>query len=199
MANQFRAIAIDNPHRLPGQIATKARTTKDGSFGDGFDNYYPMKNVSYSLGNSSIRGEIHGTRRQKGPMIDLSGSIDFTFEDMFRDPFELEDRILTYDNMIGDRIVKLIASGLEDASEIAAEISQTLGNPGPSLYNYVFAMAVSALNDSRNRSRALLSYIPVEVPFSSPYGITEIWEATFSARILADASTSRYAEAKDRQ
>ncbi|MBB4304089.1 hypothetical protein GGD81_003144 [Rhodobium orientis] len=95
---EYRKIVIDDPTRLPKQIARKARETKNGSFSNNFYNTYDMTDVVFSLGDTTIGGKYTGNSSEENGILSVSGEMDFYLEDFFRDPLDIFD-IIPGDNL----------------------------------------------------------------------------------------------------
>lgn len=90
---EYRRIVIDDPNRLPKQIAERARQNKNGSFSYEFYNTYDMTNLVFSIGHTTIGGNYSGANSQKNGVLSISGKIDFYLEDAFKDPVDIFDII----------------------------------------------------------------------------------------------------------
>ncbi len=101
VVDEFRKQAADVPTKLPGQIADKARETPNGSFDDDFRRPYPMKDIVFSLGDTTIGGDIRGTVKRAHAMIELRGKINFNLSDEFRDPLGIEQEVLRRIDAVG--------------------------------------------------------------------------------------------------
>ncbi|WP_176083656.1 phage minor head protein [Martelella sp. HB161492] len=119
---KFQQEAIDNPLRLPGQIADRARTTGEGDFVYGFEGNYEMQQIVFSIGTTTISGTASGSCRRNAGMLELDGDITFELTDMFRDPYDAESYYKWLHEAAG-RVVDAIASGLDSATEIAGRVS----------------------------------------------------------------------------
>jgi len=86
---EFRRKAGDVPTRLPGQIADAARLEPGSSFNGDFGRPYPMKDVAFSLGNTTIEGVFRGKIKRSHALLELRGTINFELKDEFRDPLGL--------------------------------------------------------------------------------------------------------------
>ncbi|WP_082074554.1 phage minor head protein [Martelella endophytica] len=91
IVQEFKRIAIDNPARLPGQVADAARKSRSFSFRGDFTQSYAMLKIVFSIGDTAIHGEFYGDIRHSREMLELSGTMDFTLRDSFRDPIDIED------------------------------------------------------------------------------------------------------------
>ncbi len=69
---EYRREVIDDPTRLPNQIALKARTNKNGSFSDTFGNTYNMTSVVFSIGHTAIDGRYNGKSSEKYGVLSIS-------------------------------------------------------------------------------------------------------------------------------
>ena len=98
---EFRRQAGDVPTRLPGQIADLARKNIGQNFNREFKSPYPMKDVVFSLGSTTIRGDFNGKCVRVDGLLELSGTIEFRLSDEFRDPVDIEDRILGPVGVVG--------------------------------------------------------------------------------------------------
>ena len=89
VVSEFRRQAIDDISRLPSQIANLARKIKNGSFNDIFSNSYQMQGVVFSIGDTTIKGNITGQTQEKYGVLEFSGNIDFSHYDEFVDPLDI--------------------------------------------------------------------------------------------------------------
>jgi len=93
IAAEYRKIVIDDPARLPTQIAQRARETKTGPFSDHFKNVYDMTHIVFSIGDTTIGGKYMGSSSEKNGVLSFTGKIDFYLEDAFKDPLDIFDLI----------------------------------------------------------------------------------------------------------
>lgn len=83
--NRYKQIVIDDPKRLPGQIAKLARLNLNGVFGNDFHRPYDMQDVVFSLGSTTIGGHYSALCKEKNGVLTVQGRIDFYHHDMFED------------------------------------------------------------------------------------------------------------------
>lgn len=75
--------------RLTDQIADAARRSESGSFSYDFEGVYDFGNVEFSHGDGVVRGVFSGTVESRGVMLQVRGSTEFEFSDIFEDPLGL--------------------------------------------------------------------------------------------------------------
>lgn len=78
--------------RLSDQIATRAREVVDGPFEYPFGQSYDFEGVAFSHGDAVVRGTFRGRATDRGRIISIMGTIEYTFEDRFTDPLDLRER-----------------------------------------------------------------------------------------------------------
>ncbi len=93
VVKEYSRIVIDDPKRLPTQIADIARKSKNGSFWDDFYKSYNMKDIVFSLGKTTIGGEFSGIGSEKNGILTISGKLDFYLKDEFKDPYDIYNLI----------------------------------------------------------------------------------------------------------
>ena len=98
---EFKRQAGDVPTRLSGQIADKARRNIGGHFDGKFGRPYPMQDIVFSLGETTITGAFYGTCQRKHALLELRGEINYELSDEFRDPMGIEDRVLEQIGAVG--------------------------------------------------------------------------------------------------
>ncbi|MGV0818619.1 minor capsid protein [Martelella sp. AMO21009] len=191
IVNRFRQEAIDDPKRLPGQIADAARSAREGNFSYEFDGNYEMQQIVFSVGTTTIRGRVNGSCRKEADMLELRGAIAFELADVFRDPYDAG----SYYELLNEAatiIVDAIAGGLHDAAEIAGHVSARLGNGNRTLVTLILEMTESALRDSNRFYQDFLDFMPTEVFLATPYAIIDQWKGNFRGRVSIERSASRY-------
>ncbi len=75
--------------RLADQIADAARRTESGALSYDFEGVYDFGSVEFSHGDGVVRGVFSGTVEGRGAMLQIRGTSDFEFSDMFEDPLGL--------------------------------------------------------------------------------------------------------------
>lgn len=91
IVEKYRRIVIDDPKRLPAQIADVARANINRSFYDDFNSSYDMQDVVFSIGDTKIEGEFVGFNQELNGILHISGSVNFMLRDEFRDPLDIKD------------------------------------------------------------------------------------------------------------
>ncbi len=160
---KYRQIVIDNPARLPKQIALKAREKKNGSFSDNFYETYKMTDVVFSIGNTTIGGAFSGNSSEKNGILSISGKIGFYLTDEFADPLDIGVEVIDP----GRTIYENIHRPLED------RIRQRINR--------------SIFDQIRSNKQDRLG-----IHTGDPYPITDDWSGRFEGQIYADASESSF-------
>ena len=75
--------------RLKRQIARAARQIGEGRFSDDFRRSYDMTRLVFSLGDTTIGGQVMGMVRRQGGALDIAGDIAFRLDDAFVDPLDI--------------------------------------------------------------------------------------------------------------
>lgn len=75
------------------QIIKTALATREGRFTDYFENWYDFKAVSYSLGRSTLKGNISGDVRLKNGIYIITVRIEYLYFDQFTDPFSIRQNL----------------------------------------------------------------------------------------------------------
>lgn len=70
-------------------IATPARDQGVKSFDDDFGNVYDMESIVFSLGKTTIVGDLRGSGREEFGVMTVSGRISFRLIDEFADPIDI--------------------------------------------------------------------------------------------------------------
>lgn len=83
---QLRGAAIKTQH-----IATPARLAKNGPFGDQFENVYDMESVVFSLGGTTIGGQVTGIASEQNGVLSIAGQNRFRLQDVFEEPINIAD------------------------------------------------------------------------------------------------------------
>jgi hypothetical protein len=86
---EYRRLVIDDPKRLPGQIADEARKKQGQVLRYDFGSSYQMERVVFSIGNTVIGGLFSGHCRRDHALLEIEGVIGFYLKDMFEDPLDL--------------------------------------------------------------------------------------------------------------
>ena len=199
---EYRRIVIDDPKRLPGQIADLARNNTGQPFADNFGRSYSMKEVVFSLGSTTITGDFYGKNDLINGMLQMRGTLVFRLRDVFRDPLDIgrginyykyvEKVIVKFVNQAAINIIDVSAQALEISENIASEIKNVLGNITRQLHSYIYNRVLSLLKDRKNAIISSEQKDIREIPGGTPYAIIDDWTGTFSARVHLDASRSRF-------
>ncbi|MEO0382951.1 MAG: phage minor head protein [Pseudomonadota bacterium] len=72
-------------------IATPARRAGNRPYRDGFENIYNMTSVVFSLGHTTISGQIAGVAIEDAGILTVSGDIAFQLNDVFEEPLDIDD------------------------------------------------------------------------------------------------------------
>ncbi|AVX05853.1 hypothetical protein MXMO3_03348 [Maritalea myrionectae] len=176
VVREYRREAIDDPARLPGQIADEARKFKawerEGvAFSYPFGSTYPMKDVVFSLGTTTIRGKFNGRCQRIGDKLQIEGKINFELWDEFRDPLNIGAYLR--DNNIDPHSDEII---MHDALE---KLRRRLRLHLPKIDGDILW--------HRLRRKDLR-----EIPGSKFYAITDNWRGTVIARVNVDGTASRF-------
>lgn len=193
---------IDDPTRLRGQIADMARRHPGGRFNNVFGNTYDMRDVVYSLGETTIRGVYEGHSEVDGSALHLIGSVRFELSDAFRDPANigsiLPENIALLDEVIMAAVAEVLrAAGdrISDAAEIAntvlERVEREIGKVDQSLRDYIYERVLrDVMRHNSAWSPRLCTKDLREVPGSTIYPITDRWGGTFTATVHRERNTS---------
>lgn len=77
--------------RVESQIERLAQSVVDGQLQDTFARSYDFGSVSFSLGNSTVSGNIKGTVKKDGKILMVEASVEYLFFDEFTDPVSLRE------------------------------------------------------------------------------------------------------------
>ncbi|MCF4097305.1 phage minor head protein [Maritalea mediterranea] len=176
VVREYRREAIDDPARLPCQIAKKAREVmmsepNGGVFTEEFSASYDMTDVVFSLGWTTIKGMFRGNFKKFGSQLYIGGTIDFELWDEFRDPLNIGAYLR--DNNIDPHSDEII---MHDALE---KLRHRLRLHLPKIDGDVLW--------HRLRRKDLR-----EIPHSKYYTIADSWGATVKATVYADKGISGY-------
>jgi Phage Mu protein F like protein len=80
--------------RLKGQIADRARNHVGTSFAYPFGRPYRLKDVVFSLGDTTIGGAFFGSSRDGGLALYVSCRLKFKLRDAFTDPINIRERLV---------------------------------------------------------------------------------------------------------
>jgi hypothetical protein len=86
---EYRRLVIDDPMKLPAQIADEARENIGQTFYYDFRAPYQMQEVVFSLGNTVIGGLFSGHCCRDDALLEIEGVIGFYLSDKFEDPLDL--------------------------------------------------------------------------------------------------------------
>ncbi|MCD8566602.1 MAG: peptidoglycan-binding protein [Alphaproteobacteria bacterium] len=75
--------------RVELQIIEAARAAAGETFTDSFERSYDFGKVSFSLGNSTVKGEIKGTITKKDGELAIDAQVEYLFSDRFTDPLSI--------------------------------------------------------------------------------------------------------------
>jgi len=75
--------------RVEKQIEKKVKTIGNGIFTDSFSRSYNFGSVSFSLGNSTVKGHIQGNVRKLGKALSVEAQVEYLFFDQFTDPVSI--------------------------------------------------------------------------------------------------------------
>ncbi len=184
----YRSIVIDNPRRLPGQIADVARKNVNQSFSDDFNSSYNMQSIIFSIGDTVIKGEFSGSNEEINGVLNITGSINFQLRDVFRDPLD-----------IGETVSKIVAaigngagSAMELADEVVTRVEVEFGTVHRQLRDFIHNRALNELLRQKNAAYLFDRKSLTEIPGGTPYDIIDDWGANFSAKVIRDKSRSRF-------
>ena len=205
---EYRRSVIDDPKRLPGQIADAAREDVTGFSPHDFDNTYPMRHVVYSLGDTTIGGIFSGRAKQVENALYISGSIKFFHEDEFRDPLNIGYVLkkLKIDPLIDEIACAAIADGVNEVGQIAYRVRSKIGQ---TIYNvlrdHIEDRIAKILQGIRRRLLPQFSkniqidkFISKkdlrEFPFSQYYDITDKWTGILRSKVYFDKENSKFTQ-----
>ncbi len=200
IAAEYKRIVIDDPSRLPTQIAEKVRATVNGSFTEDFETTYQMQSITFSIGNTVIEGDFYGVSKEVNGILHLSGTIDFRLRDEFSDPLDLEEgrkklmeEIDQLTSSVLDQVGDLMGDARAIIDRVLSRVTDWLGQVDRQLRDYIINRALHELT-RRRKSTSIGEYkVYPEIPGGTPYDIVDDWGATFSAEVFLDGSQSRYA------
>lgn len=72
--------------RFNSQIEAKAKEIRNGAIQDDFSNGYDFRDILYSHGSAVVKGEFIGEVKNEGKLLVVSGTVVYTFDDVFTDP-----------------------------------------------------------------------------------------------------------------
>lgn len=75
--------------RVESQIENKARTIVNGELFDSFARSYDFGDVSFSLGNSTLKGSITGRVLKEDKILIVDAQVEYLFFDQFTDPLSM--------------------------------------------------------------------------------------------------------------
>ncbi|MEP1942677.1 MAG: hypothetical protein ABJJ03_06165, partial [Sulfitobacter sp.] len=81
---------------LKDQIASAARSARDGSVSYKFENTYDMTGIVFSIGDTTIGGSFSGQSVEQNGIIELSGNLDLYLNDEFADPLDVRVEVDDY-------------------------------------------------------------------------------------------------------
>ncbi len=77
--------------RVETQIENKAMTTENGELYDSFARSYDFGDISFSLGNSTLKGNITGRIVKNGTILIVDAQVEYLFFDQFTDPLSMRE------------------------------------------------------------------------------------------------------------
>ena len=196
---QYHSIVIDNPKRLPGQIADEARKNVNQSFSDTFGKPYQMQGVVFSIGNTIIKGNFNCYCKEISGILEITGKVDFELTDLFRDPVDLEKLQKILKKAIDEYIIEAINRGIDRVEEILSYVTGKIGELDQSLRDYIYDRALRALQlRSSKMSPGIASHFArkayPELPGGTPYKIVDQWSASVTAKVYLDGERSQFKE-----
>ncbi len=177
---EFRRQAIDDPTRLPGQIADVARKNVGKHFDDTFINTYEMEDILYELGGTVIKGKFHGRCVKDNNLLEIAGNISFELNDAYRDPLQFEE---------AREYIEKILKEIEEAND---GISRAIGSIDQPLRDRIYNEVLRRLRRRNARCVDLITKDYPEVPGGTPFAITDKWSGTYTAKVFHDKSKSRF-------
>lgn len=190
---RYRQIVIDDPKRLPKQIANIARQKVGTRFTYEFYGPYPMTDIVFSIGDTVIEGKFSGSNNYTQGFLEITGDIKFDLKDKFKDPTDVEERRKQLAKFIDEIIVEAINNGMTTLNDIFSYVAAKIGSVDRSLRAYIYERATQKLRQTLGNlvpKLAVKAY--PELPGGTPYAIIDHWNATVSARVLLDAQKSRF-------
>ena len=77
--------------RVEAQIENKAMTIGNGELSDSFAKSYDFGDISFSLGNSTLKGNITGRVVKDGEVLIVDARVEYLFFDQFTDPLSMRE------------------------------------------------------------------------------------------------------------
>lgn len=77
--------------RVESQIEKLAQSVVDGQLQDTFARSYYFGDVSFSLGDSTVRGNIEGNVSKEGKVLVVEANVEYLFFDEFTDPINIRE------------------------------------------------------------------------------------------------------------
>jgi hypothetical protein len=77
--------------RVEKQIEEKAKSIGNASLSDTFSRSYDFGSVSFSLGNSTVSGNIKGTVKKIDKILAVEAKVEYLFFDQFTDPLSIRE------------------------------------------------------------------------------------------------------------
>ena len=156
-----------------------------------------MKDIVHSLGGSKIKADYAGHSKNTHGVLALTGKIDFTLTDAFRDPLNigtyLKEPYALIDEIIVDAIKRDFKRVEEVVSYVIDKLSSIIGKVSQDLYDYIYDRALRILQRQHKNAALNIGRKDLrEILFSTIYAITDKWSATFSAKVYLDAAKSQF-------
>lgn len=190
---RYRQIVIDNPKRLPKQIADEARKNVGTTFTHEFYGPYPMTDIVFSIGDTVIEGNFSGNNNYTQGFLEITGNIEFELKDEFKDPTDVEERRKQLVKFIDENIAEAINNGTAVLDDIFSYVANKIGSVNRDLRAYIYERARRVLKQILGDTVPKLAVKAYpELPGGMPYAIVDHWNATVSAKVLLDAQKSRF-------
>ena len=195
VVEEYHGEVIDDPKRLPGQIADEARKNVGDHFFYGFGKPYPMRHIVFALGDTVIEGEFEGTCELKGGLLAIEGDIEFRLRDIFRDPLNLEEYQEILKGFIDNYIAEAIDSGIARVEQVISYVAGKIGEVDQALRDYIYDRALRELLRRSGKAAPMLAGKAYpELPGGTPYDIVDDWSASLSAKVFLDDTKSQFTQ-----
>ncbi len=195
---EYRRVAVDDPTVLPAQIANAARKHINRHFDYKFKRTYPMRDIVFSLGNTTIGGRFSGRCKHDLGWLEIDGSLEFYLRDEFRDPVDI-GRVLN--KILGEeraefiaRIDEHIADALRRVGDadpvdfVLSVITDKIGQISRSLRDHIEDRVRRLMLPRAKSAYQRGTFVPDrkdirELPGSTIYAIVDNWSGTASAKV----------------
>lgn len=114
--------------RVEDQVERIAQAVGNGSFSDDFFQSYDFGSVSFSLGNSTVKGKITGSVLKQDKILIVMAKVEYSFYDQFTDPASLRQhgKAGTSASEKADPYTELLGAGYNIIGDWVTEITGTV-------------------------------------------------------------------------